>query len=320
MDLLLIAVAGAFTVFVGANDGGPLLVTSLRIGSIRPITAAGVLTLAVMAVPALFGTQVATTLTTRLVSLDSPEIRHHLFLSVAGAIVVVLVLVHGGLPTSLTLALVGGIVGVGLGSGQPVAWSWVALILVLAALAPLVGLFAAYVIGSLWGRLRLRTPLGHQARRTHWLGMAGQAFAYGANDGQKALAVFALAIPTAMDDGRVAPPLWLMPVIGALFAAGLVVGVRRYSLRLGAAVPTLGPVHAVSAELSAAAAVTGSAALGTPASMTQVITGALVGSGLKHGVARVRWQYATRIVAAWALTLPLAAAAAALPAAILFRG
>lgn len=319
VEIALVLVAAAFAVFTGVNDGGALVVTSFKIDTVRPLTAVAVLTATVVLAPALFGTQVATTLAHRLVAFEGPDAQVAVLLAVASASIVVVVLSRWGLPTSLTLALVGGIMGVGVGGGLPVSWHWILLVLLLGAAAPLVGLVAAVGIARVWRRLPLRTALGRQARQAHRVGLTLQAFAYGANDGQKMLGVFALASPAGLRTGRVDPPGWLLLAIGGLFLLGTLLGIRRNGTRLGAAVRTLTPVDAVTAQLSAGLAVTGSAMVGAPASMTQVLTGALVGSGLAHGGGRVRWQHATAIVTAWLLTLPLVAALGAVPAAFLIR-
>jgi Phosphate/sulphate permeases len=310
--------AAIFAVFCGINDGGALIVTSLKI-AVRPLTAALVLAAAVALVPVVFGAEVARTLSHRLVGFGGPDSATAVDLAVGGAIVVVVLLSWRGLPTSLTLALVGGIVGVGLGGGLPVSGGWILTVLVLAAAAPLIGMVIAVGVTRLWRRLPLRMAVGEQARRVHPVGLAMLAFAYGANDGQKILGVFALEAvagsPFDPDDASV----WLLLAIGGLFLVGTLIGTARTGDRLGAAVRTLTPVDAVTAQLSSALAVTGSALVGAPASMTQSLTGALIGSGLAHSGARVRWQHAVAILAAWLLTFPLAVALVAVPAAFLIR-
>lgn len=320
MDIALIVVAMVFAVFTGINDGGALLVTSLKMDSVRPLTAAALLAVTVVVAPAIFGTQVATTLSSRLVRFSGQDQDQlALLLAVLGATVVVIVLARGGLPTSLTLALIGGILGVGVGGGLPIAWSWVIVVLLVAAAAPFAGLAAAFGVARLWRALVLPSTVARQVRHAHRFALVFQAFAYGTNDGQKMLAVFALAIPAGLDEDGVVVRAWMLVTVGALFALGTLAGVRRYGMRLGSTMGALSPVHAVTAQLSAAVAVTGSAAAGAPASMTQSITGALIGSGLTDGGSRIRWQHAARIVAAWIVTLPIAMAVVALPAALLLR-
>jgi PiT family inorganic phosphate transporter len=67
---------------------------------------------------------------------------------------------------------------------------------------------------------------------------------------------------------------------------------------------TLRPIDAVSAEVVGAASVLASSAIGVPVSMTQATAGAVVGAVSSKSARRVRWESATRIVAAWLVTLP----------------
>ena len=53
-------------------------------------------------------------------------------------------------------------------------------------------------------------------------------------------------------------------------------------------------------------------ALGVPVSTTHTITGAIVGVGAARRTSAVRWNVAQGIVVAWVLTLPAAAAIAAI--------
>ena len=52
--------------------------------------------------------------------------------------------------------------------------------------------------------------------------------------------------------------------------------------------------------------------LGVPVSTTHTITGAIIGVGAARRLSAVRWNVTTGIVVAWVVTLPAAAATAAL--------
>jgi PiT family inorganic phosphate transporter len=52
--------------------------------------------------------------------------------------------------------------------------------------------------------------------------------------------------------------------------------------------------------------------LGIPVSTTHTITGAIVGVGATNRLSAVRWGLASRIVWAWVITIPAAAAMAAI--------
>jgi PiT family inorganic phosphate transporter len=66
------------------------------------------------------------------------------------------------------------------------------------------------------------------------------------------------------------------------------------------------------AETGGAITLFAATALGVPVSTTHTITGAIVGVGAARRASAVRWNVAQGIVVAWVLTLPAAAAIAAI--------
>jgi len=315
----LLLVAFGFAFLNGFNDGGALLAIGLGVRTFSPLTGLLVLSAAVMVAPVVLGTQVATTLTSRLVGLEGPSGQLAVLVAVTVAVAVAFSLSRRGLPTSLTLALVGAIAGVGAGSGLPVAWPTIGIVLAFAALAPVVGLLGGWGMVLLLARTGSRAPLHRQVRTWHTLAFGGQCLAYGANDGQKMLAVFAVAAGTVGVDRSVGVVGWQLLVIGVLFLLGAMVGLPRFAGTIGTGVVPTQPPAAAITELSAAGVVLASGAFGSPVSMTQAISGALVGTAMPRGHGRVRWRAAARIGGAWLITLPATFALAAAGAAVLVR-
>src|SRR5699024_7600754 len=103
-----------------------------RVPGLRPGTSIVVLLLAVALGPLfVFGTGVATTLAHRLVRFGEGDATHAaLLVGVLTAIAVVFALTRAGVPTSLTLALVGALTGSGWGAGLPVNTTMLVTILV----------------------------------------------------------------------------------------------------------------------------------------------------------------------------------------------
>jgi inorganic phosphate transporter, PiT family len=310
---VLLALAAMFAVVNGSNDGATLVANSLKVTSLRPLTAAVLVLAGLTFVPLVFGTQVATTLVSRLVVFEGPLGSSPIAAAVLAATLVTWGLTRKGLPTSLTLGLIGGITGAGLGAGLAVSWVTVGVVLLLAALAPLAGAGLAYVISGIPVPLSRKTTGHRVVGVAHRVGFGLQCFAYGANDGQKILAVFAIALGQT---GTVEPTGGLLVAIALLFLIGMLAGLPRMASTISIGVLTSRPYDAVVAEFSSATAVLGTAAVGMPVSMTQSITGGLVGVGSRTGAGRIRWQIVGRITAAWAFTLPLAAVAAFVPAAV----
>lgn len=305
----LLAAALSFALVSGINDGGPLVAMGLKVPSMRPLTAVSWLAAALVAGPLLLGTRVATTLASHLVPFHGDVGQVAMLGAILAAIGVVGLLARLGLPTSLTLATIGGFVGAGLGLGLPVGWRTLFVILAFAAIAPLVGAVAgrtlAAIVGNLPSRRSARSGLG----RLHYLGFGLEATAYAANDGQRMLAVLAIALGV----GRpFQARLWQLAALAAIFAVGAVIGIPRYSRTFGTDLLAARPPHGVVAELATAGVAFAGVGLSTPLSMTQTISGGLIGAGVTEGVRRVRWERASRLALAWVLTLPASVALAAL--------
>ncbi|WP_084964731.1 inorganic phosphate transporter [Thermoactinospora rubra] len=291
---VLFGIAALFAAASGMNDGGALLATGLKLPSVRPLV--GIVTLVVLvALVPLLSDAVAVTFVTRLASFDRPGGQAAVLIAVAAALLVVLVLSARGRPTSLTLALVGGLTGAGLGAGLPVSPGWVLLVLAVGIASP----FAGAATSWLAARLLVRLATARQLRRWHVAGFLLQSAAYAANDAQKMLAVFMIAL------GSLAVPLWLTGLIAALFGVGALYGMPKAGRTLSREVIASRPLHGVAAELGAGLTVVLCAAAGTPVSMTQAIAGGLIGAGIAQSTGRVRWYATVKIVSAWTLTLPV---------------
>lgn len=306
----LLGVAATFALVTGANDGGALLATGLKLRGLRALSAIATLTLFVVAGPILFGSKVAQTFVSRLVTSHGAGERLPLLLGIGAAVVVVAALTRAGLPTSLTLAVIGGITGVGLGYGLPVSLSAAAIVLAVGMAAPFVGAILGYLISRLTEVAPARPSVPATIARLHRVAFALQCLAYGVNDGQKMLAVLVIAMGTGATTFR--PGLASMALLALFFVIGIVVGLPRVAASLGDGLMAVRPVHAVSAEFAGALSVLGSAAIGVPVSMTQSLAGGLVGAGISQGRGRIRWRAVRRIWLAWLMTLPASVLLAAL--------
>lgn len=304
IDGFLLVTALLFTFISGLNDGGAVLSLALTVRSIPPIFGLLLLVLAIVLSPMLLGTSVATTFTDHIVTLGSEGGRRVLLIAVAMTVVVTGMLARRGLPTSLTLGLLGAIAGAGLGSGLPVHWDNLSLVLIAAAAAPLFGLSVGHGVTSALRWVPGRVRLHHRVRRWHIAGFGLLCLGYGANDAQKMLALFAVSLgPT---DGPVTLAPGELAAIGSTFLLGAVAGLPRFAGTLGSGLVAVRPPDAVTTELSAGAVVLATGVAGAPVSMTQAASGALLGVATGRRCASVRWDAVVRIAGAWVLTLPAA--------------
>ena len=103
-------------------------------------------------------------------------------------------------------------------------------------------------------------------------------------------------------------PFWIK--FGAHFAIamGTLMGGWRIVHTLGSRVTKLKPIGGFCAETGGASAIFLATWLGIPVSTTHTISGAIVGVGATHRLSAVRWGVATRMIWAWVITIPAAAA------------
>jgi PiT family inorganic phosphate transporter len=107
-------------------------------------------------------------------------------------------------------------------------------------------------------------------------------------------------------------PFWVILLCHAAMGLGTLSGGWRIVRTMGMKITKLAPVGGFCAETSGAISLFVATSLGVPVSTTHTITGSIVGTGSVRSFSAVRWGVAGRIVWAWVLTLPCAAAMSAL--------
>jgi inorganic phosphate transporter, PiT family len=151
-------------------------------------------------------------------------------------------------------------------------------------------------------------------RKLQLVSAAAYSLGHGANDAQKTMGIIAAVIlidqSAPIGDFEVSLPIVL--AAHTAIALGTLSGGWRIVHTLGSKITKLHPIGGFSAESGAAITLFGTAALGIPVSTTHTITGAVVGVGATNRFSAVRWGLTGRVVWAWVLTIPCAAATAAL--------
>lgn len=304
LSVALGIVAVVFVVVCGINDGGALLAQVVRLPAGSPLAAGGLLAAAVVAGPLLFGTSVARTFTDGVAAGHDPRGGLVFLAGTSACVLVVWTLTWYGVPTSVTLAVLGGLAGAGLGLGVPPDRAVLARVLVIGLLAPAAGTLLGYGLARAARRIGVLTRPPRPVRLAIY---AGQCLAYAVNDGQKMYAVCGVA--WAALAGRPGETGWPPPLVPAacvlvLFGVGALLASRRLARAASVRVSRPRAWQLTSAQAASALAVVGSAALHAPVSMTQAMAGGLVGTGISEGVRRVRWQHARPLVLSWGVTLP----------------
>jgi PiT family inorganic phosphate transporter len=301
--------ASMFGLVSGFNDGGNLM-ASFTSGRVISPRVAALLLLVSLAGPLVLGTAVAQTVGTNVIDLGAQGELSFVLITLSPLCVVLLSLTFG-IPTSMTLALVGAMLGwVIAGDGHTaIHWAGVARILIGMPLSVLGGGLLALVVYR-----TIRRFLGRQSHasllrlaRFQLITAAVQAFAYGANDMEKSVGLIAVAM-SFQDHGQGVVFSGPAPIIGAFvfFFVGALVGGSRVAGRVGLGVLKVRPMQALSQQLASGSVVASLALAGAPVSMTQTIDGGLVGVGAALRASSVRWGIVREMLGSWLLTLPLA--------------
>jgi inorganic phosphate transporter, PiT family len=267
-----------------------------------------------------FGTAVAKTVGAGLVDISVVTFAV-IFAGLVGAIIWDLITWYYGLPTSSSHALIGGYAGAAVmkaGWGAIIASGWTKT-LVFIVLAPLIGLVLGFglMVAILWTFSRTSPGrVDHWFRRLQLVSAAAYSLGHGGNDAQKTMGIIAGALVAGgyldLIDGHLPIPLWVILAAHAAIALGTLSGGWRIIHTMGSRITKLQPVGGFAAETAGAISLFTATHLGVPVSTTHTITGAIIGVGSIKRLSAVRWGVAGRIVWAWILTIPAAAAIAAI--------
>lgn len=318
--VVVVALALGFDYTNGFHDAANAIATSVSTRALTPRVA--LLMAAVMNFAgALLGTEVAETIATSIVDLSDASSHQALVVvlcALVGAIVWNLITWWFGLPSSSTHALIGGLVGAGLAGGLVIYGSAIVDKVVLPMIfSPLIGFGLAFLVmvGLLW-LIRNSSPsrTTRRFRLAQTVSAAAMALGHGLQDAQKTMGVIFMALLTvgwADPDGGI--PLWVKLSAAAAISLGTYSGGWRIMRTLGRKIIELDPARGFVAEsVSAVVLYVNAFALHAPVSTTHTITSAIMGVGATKRLSAVRWGVAKNIGIAWVLTIPAAAAVAAL--------
>jgi PiT family inorganic phosphate transporter len=333
--IFIIAVAFTFDFINGMHDSANSIATVVSTRVLSPLAAVFWAAFFNFAAAFAFGTAVARTIGKDLIDVSIVD-SNVVLGSLIGAIAWNLITWYFGIPSSSSHALIGGYAGAavakaGLAAIVPgKAWT---LTLAFIVLSPLLGAFAGFLlmVGVSWMfRKSHYGSVDRWFRRAQLVSAAGYSLSHGANDAQKTMGIIAgllvanqklFADPGSNLHWMYLPdaneiPIWIILTAHAAIALGTFTGGWRIVRTMGSRITKLKPFSGFCAETGAALTLTFASALGIPVSTTHTITGAVIGVGATQRLSAVRWGVAQSIVVAWILTIPMAAALAAVGYAI----
>jgi PiT family inorganic phosphate transporter len=234
-----------------------------------------------------------------------------------GAITWNLITWYFGLPSSSSHALIGGLVGAALAGSVGVQWNGILdKVVIPMLLSPAIGFCGAYMlmIAIMWIFRRAHPGrIGRGFRLAQTVSAAAMALGHGLQDAQKTMGVIFLALLVAGEVSREDPiPWWVKVLAASAISLGTYSGGWRIMRTLGRRIIDLDPPRGFAAETVAATTLYVMAiGLHAPVSTTHTITSAVMGVGATKRLSAVRWGVARTILAAWVLTIPMAALVAA---------
>src|SRR5712671_1912300 len=262
-----------------------------------------------------FGTAVAKTIGKGMIDIHAVTFGV-IFGGLIGAIVWDLITWYFGLPTSSSHALIGGYAGAavaryGFGAIIPSGWTKTLIFIVIAPLIVLVlGFLITVAIMWIFQRKSPKS-VDKTFRRLQLVSAAAYSLGHGTNDAQKTMGIIAGVLFTAGYLKTFYIPIWVILAAHSAIGLGTLSGGWRIIHTMGSKITKLQPVGGFAAETAGAITLFLASSFGIPVSTTHTITGAIVGVGATRRLSAVRWGIAGKIVWAWVLTIPAAAAVAA---------
>jgi PiT family inorganic phosphate transporter len=321
---LVVAAGVSFDFTNGFHDTANAMATTIATGALPPKVAVGIAAVLNFA-GAFISLSVAATVAEGIV--EAGAITPVVVLGgLIGAISWNLATWWFGIPSSSSHALIGGVVGATLvasGSGAVEIEGIISKVIIPATISPLLaGLLAAIGVSIIYWLIRAFQE-DKAEREFRWLQVASSsmvALAHGTNDAQKTMGVISLALianGSIQGGPNFDVPTWVVVICASAIALGTYSGGWRIIKTLGTKVVEVRPPQGFGSEAIAATVILASSHVGYPLSTTQVVSGAVCGSGVGRPGAKVNWNVARNIVAGWLLTLPAAAATSALVFAII---
>lgn len=218
-----------------------------------------------------------------------------------------------GLPTSQSHSLIAGLTGAaialqgGFAGINGAEWMKVVYGLFLSTFLGFgMGWLTAKIVAKAFARADRRRA-DHFFRWAQIAAGAGVAFMHGAQDGQKFMGIFVLAISLATGVGQthmVDLPLWLMVFCALNMGLGTAIGGKKIIKSVGMDMVKMEKHQGFAASLSGTICLIIATFAGLPVSTTHTKTTAIMGVGAAKRKSAVKWGVAVDMVKTWVLTFP----------------
>ncbi len=312
--VFLIGVALLFDFLNGLHDAANSIATIVSTRVLKPQWAVAWAAFFNFIAFLFFGLHVAKTVGSGIIHPDAID-NAVIFGALMGAITWNVVTWLGGIPSSSSHALVGGLIGAGVAKAGFSVVVVEGIIKTGSAifLSPFVGfvlaLFLVLIVS--WLFVRSRPNFADSVfRKLQFVSASLYSLGHGGNDAQKTMGIIAALLYAhglGGPPGEFHVPLWVVLTCQAAMGLGTLMGGWRIVKTMGSKITKLSPMQGFCAETGGAITLFLATGLGIPVSTTHTITGAIVGVGAARRVSAVRWGVAQSIVVAWFITIPAAA-------------
>jgi PiT family inorganic phosphate transporter len=313
----LIAIALLFDFLNGLHDAANSIATIVSTRVLKPQYAVAWAAFFNFIAFLFFGAAVAQTVGRGIVAADVADPRV-VFGALMGAISWNVITWLGGIPSSSSHALIGGLVGAGLAKAgfSAIVWSGVSKTAAGIVVSPLTGFALALLLVLVVSWLFVRfSPYAVDSifRIFQFVSASLYSLGHGGNDAQKTMGIITVLLYSqGMLGGEFHVPFWVVISCYAAMGLGTLMGGWRIVHTMGSRITRLTPMQGFCAETGGAITLFMATYLGVPVSTTHTITGSIVGVGAARRVSAVRWNIASSIVVAWVITIPATALIGAL--------
>lgn len=314
--VILIVVALAFDFMNGMHDSANAIATVVSTRVLKPVQAVLWSAFFNFAAFFVFHASVANTIGKGIIA---PELVDNavVFGALAGAIAWNVITWLGGIPSSSSHALVGGLVGAGVGKGgfSAVVWTGLSKTIYAIVLSPFTGFVIAIIlmIAASWAFVKANPAWADGVfRKLQLVASALYSLGHGSNDAQKTAGLIAVLLYSNHVYSEFTVPGWAIFACYVTMGLGTMMGGWRIVHTMGSKITKLSPMQGACANIAGAITLFMATGLGVPVSTTHTITGAIVGAGTARRASSVRWGLASNIVWAWIVTMPAAAIMSAL--------
>lgn len=217
------------------------------------------------------------------------------------------------LPTSQSHALVAGVSGAVIALNHGIQgvnfneWKKVLIGLVISVICGfLSGFLFTKIIEKICKKKDRRKTLP-VFRKTQVFSGASMAFMHGAQDGQKFIGIFLMAILLVDDVVGVENfyiPIWLMVLCSITMTIGTCIGGYQVIKTIGSKIVKMEPYQGTAADFGASFCLLIFSLLGIPVSTSHTKITAIMGVGAARRMSEVNWSVVKNMVYAWVLTFP----------------